>query len=250
MATTKMRSGIPEMTPGRNFWNYTDCMDTVAGSSNSVWNEVKAASAVGISLLDKHGGQWKMDCGQSGGSSAANDADNIFTKAKCFEFGNGKSGMCRVRLDFAEANTNKAMIFFGFTSVVTAGMIVDTTGQPIGTFDGVGMYKPINQTYWSVVNSISTTQTKKDSSGTATQAAVGSSSTQEWEISYECIDSTTVTATFKVDGNPLLDTSGNILKLTFTYTGGTAMSIYLGCKQGSTTRETLTIHKISFGGAD
>jgi len=249
MATTKMRS-VDEIKPGRSFWSYFDCFETVAGSSNDVWNEVKAASAVGITLLNKHGGQWSMDCGQAGGSSAANDADNIFTKAKCFEFGNGKTGMCRVRLDFAEANTNKAMIFFGFTSVVTAGMIVDTTGQPIGTFDGFGMYKPINQTYWSVVNSIGSTQTKKDSSGTATQAAVGSSSTQEWEISYECIDSTTATATFKVNGDPLVDANGNTLKLTFTYTGGTAMSIYLGCKQGSSTRETLIIHKISFGGAD
>lgn len=245
MAMNKMRR-VDEMYPGTSFWNYTDCFDTVAGSSNSVFNEVKSSSVVGISLLDKQGGQWKLDAGQS--SAAANDVDAIFTKAKCFECANGNSFGARLRLDFAEANTNKGMMFFGFTTIVTAGMIVDTTGQPIGTFDGVGMYKPISQLFWSVVNSVATTQTKKDSQGTAFQANAGSSSTQTLEVSVDCFNSTQARAEFFVDSNPLLDTAGNALTMVWTYTGTTAMALYFGLKLGSSTRETATIHKISFGG--
>lgn len=246
MAQSKMRQ-VDEMCPGKQFWNYTDCFDTVAGSSNSVFDEVKSSSVVGISLLNKHGGQWKLDAGQS--SAAQNDVDAIFTKAKCFEFANGNAFGARVRLDFAEAATNKGMLFFGFSTVVTAGMIVDTTGLPIGTFDGVGMYKPISQLFWSVINSVSTTQTRKDSAGTAIQANAGSSSTQEWEINVDCFNSTQAKATFSVDGFTLIDNSGNPLTLVWTYTGSGAVALYLGVKLGSTTRETMTIHKISFGGA-
>lgn len=248
MAISRFPANVFEAAPGRSFYVYTDCQDTVPGSSNSTFNEVKSTSVVGVSLLDKHGGQWKLDCGQA--SPAANDVDAIFTKAKFFEFGNGKSFGVRVRLDFAEANTNKSMLFFGFSTVVTAGMIVDTTGQPIGTFDGVGMYKPANQLFWSVVNSVSTTQNKKDSNGTAYQQNVGSSSTQEWEIHVTCIDSTTAKATFKVDGNSLVDANGNELTQTWTYTGAGAMAFYMGCKLNSTTRETMVIHKISLIGSD
>ena len=238
-----------EMAPGRTFWHYTDCCEIIPGATGcQLYNKVVANAAVGPSLLDKHGGQWKVDCANA--TPAANDMAAIFTIPKMFEYGNGYSFGARVRLDFAEAVTNKGMFFVGFTTVVTAGMIVDSTGQPIGTFDGVGMYKPINQLYWSVVNSVSTTQNKKDSAGTAYQANAGSSSTQDWEINVTCIDSTTARATYHVDGNPLLDTAGNMLTQTWTYTGSGAMAFYIGCKCGAATRETFTLHKISLYGAN
>lgn len=248
MASAKMRSNIPDMVPGTNFWYYTDCYDIVPGSTGAVFNSVLQNTAVGFSLLDKQGGQWKLDAGNA--SSAANDGAALFTKAKGFEFGAGLTGMVRMRLTMAEAATNKAMLFFGFSTVVTSGMIVDTTGQPIGTFDGVGMYKPINQLFWSVVNSVATTQTKKDTQGTAVQANALSSSVQEWEISYECFSSTQAKATFKVNGYPLLDNAGNEINLVWTYTGSGAMSFIFAVKQGSTTRETATINKISLGGVE
>lgn len=248
MAQSKMRR-VDEMAPGRSFWYYVDCAEIIPGATGSqLFNKVVANTAVGPSLLDKHGGQWKVDCGNA--SPAANDMAAIFTLAKMFEFGNGKSGTVRVRLDLAEANTNKMMLFMGFTSVVTAAMIADTTGQPIGTFDGCGIYKPISQLFWSMVNSVGTTQNKKDSQGTCEQANAGSSTTQDIEVSYECLDSTTAVFSAKINGKDLLGTAGNILTQTFTYTGAGAMAFYLGCKLGSTTRETFTIHKISMGGAD
>lgn len=248
MAQSKSRF-VDEMAPGRQWWYYTDCFDIVPGATGSaVFGEVKAGSAVGVTKLDKFGGQWKFDCANA--TPAANDSDAFYTLAKIFEMGNGKTFGVRVRLDFAEAATNKAMLFFGFSTVVTAGMVVDTTGQPIATFDGVGMYKPINQLFWSVINSVATTQNKKDSQGTAVQANAGSSTTQEWEIVVECLDSTTAKASFFVDGNPLLDAAGNTLTMTWTYTGTTAMAFHMACKCGAATRETFTVHKVSMFGSE
>ena len=249
MAQGNMRANIPDMVPDYNFWNYTDCMDTVPGGTGAaIYDSVLQNTAVGFTLLNKQGGQWKGDCGNS--SSAANDSAAFFTKAKCFEFANGYSGEARLRITQAEANTNKAMMFIGFSSVVTSGLIVDTTGLPIATFDGFGLYKPNNQLFWSVINSVSTTQNRKDSAGTAVQAAALSASAQFIDISYKCISSTKVYATFAINGYPLLDASGNMLNTVWTYTGSTAMSFIYACKQGSTTRESYIIHKVSIGGVE
>lgn len=79
----------------------------------------------------------------SGGSNAPNTGRALYAEAG---------------LQFTEVSTNKANVFFGFCSINTNVILVDSTGTPATNFWGALIYKQTGETVWRCISSAGTTQ--------------------------------------------------------------------------------------------
>ena len=143
------------------------------------------------------GGRWTALAADSGASVAMEDysssygfngsvlfttggTDNneatIYTTKKNYLLANDKPFDLRCRLQFTEAATNTANVFFGFTSAPGADLMVDNGAGPATSMSGVGWYKidSSSNTNWNTITSIGSTQTltQLNATNSATKAAL------------------------------------------------------------------------------
>lgn len=177
----------------------------------------------------------------SDGTVADNDETYVRSTTEYFKFANDKPLMGECRLQFAEAATNAANVFFGFADAISANTLVDNGGGLKTSFSGACIYKVDGATTWRCVSSNGSTQTISTSSVTA-----GGSAYQTLRVEVHEDTSTACIVRFFVNGNPLVDsTSGREIVHRVLYASATDMHVGAGVKNGSTTMETLNIDYIA-----
>lgn len=184
----------------------------------------------------------------SDGSVADNDETYLLTTNSPFLIAANKPIEGECTLQFSEAATNKANIFFGFKDSIAANTLVDDGGGMATSFSGACIYKVDGGTVWKCIASLGSTQTIITSTTTA-----GGTAYQRLRVEIRPVNSTIAEASFFCDSGsgmvPLYDaaqTARNVpIKISFTYTSAAQMMCGAGIKNGSTTLETLSIDRIA-----
>ena len=171
---------------------------------------------------------------------ADNDEAYFASPNEVFKLAAGKPLYAKARIQYAEANTDDANIFFGFASAVAANLIVDNGAGMRTSGDLVGIYKVDGGTKWICISQVNGTAVTTTSATTA-----GGSSYQKLRIEVSDHDSSGGYATFKVDNEYLKDTNGNIIRHAVPYASATEMQIAFGVKNGGTNLETLNVDYVA-----
>lgn len=149
------------------------------------------------------------------------------------------------RLQYAEADTDKAAISFGLMSGWAANHLVDTTGALVSSFSGFVFHKLSGDTVWRVTSSVGTTRYGNNE----TSQTAGGSGFMSFRIEVRIVSSTEAQIVFLMDSaggtnfTPLRDSSSNKpIVHTLTYTSFAAAAAGLGLKAtGSTGTETAVL---------
>ena len=209
-------------------------------ASGNRWTSVLGGSAT-AAAGDAVGGQLTLSCVDS----VTNREAYVKMTNQLFKYQNNTPIQVECYLQYSEANTNKANIAFGLMSSVGAASMQDTTGEPKTNFSGAVIYKVPGGTQWKTASSVGTTQTVTQSDTTA-----GGSAFQRLMIEIMPVSSTLAEVTYFVDGNQLKTSTGRPgtgkIKDQVTYTGAVNMALFVCCKNGSTSPESLLVDYIAW----
>lgn len=172
----------------------------------------------------------------SDGTVADNDEAYFFCPNEVFKLASGKPLYAKSRMQYAEAATNAANVFFGFASAAGANLLVDNGAGMRTTGDVIGIYKVDGGTKWICISQVNGVATTTTSSLTA-----GGASYIKPEIEVADHDSTQGYATFRIDNEFLKDANGNIIRHAVPYASSTEMQFGFGVKNGGGTLETLNV---------
>ncbi len=174
-------------------------------------------------------------------TASTNDASFLYTTNPQFLWANNIAHACEVVLQFTEAATNNANIWFGFSSLNTVAQLVNASAGPARSFSGAGIYKQGGSLTWRTISSQSTTQTLTNTAYTAGQAGYT-------RLRVECrIVNAVLEVTYWIDqGSGLVQMLNNAtpqrpFKDTITLSSPAAMYFGFGVKNGTTTAETLNV---------
>lgn len=170
--------------------------------------------------------------------SAIGDNDEAYFASpnEVFKLAAGKPLYGKARIQFTEANTDDANIFFGFSNAFAADLIRDNGAGMRTTGDFIGLYKVDGGTKWICISQVNGTAVTTTSATTA-----GGASYQKLEVEVVDHDSSGGYATFKVDNEYLKDTNGITIRHAVPYASATEMQVGFGVKNGSTNAETLNV---------
>lgn len=172
----------------------------------------------------------------SDGTVGDNDEAYLATPNELFKFAAGKPIYGRCRLQFTEANTDDANVGFFFQNAVGGDSILDNGGGLKVSGSTLGIYKVDGGTVWRCVSSCNGTSTDTISTKTA-----GGSSYQVLEIICGDWDGVSMQVSFRVDGEYLKDSNGNLIRHTVAIANATEMQVGVGVKNGNTNLETLNV---------
>lgn len=172
----------------------------------------------------------------SDGTVADNDEAYLANKNSIFKVTAGQPIYAEALLQFTEANTDDANVFFGFGSSVAANFLVDDGGGPRASGTVIGLYKVDGGTVWRAVSRNGSTVTDSVSTTTA-----GGSNYQRLTVEIFDVTTSQCSIVFRVDGNLLRDSSNNIIKHVLPISGVAAMQVVAALKNGGANLETLNI---------
>lgn len=198
----------------------TDAVDTVTDTGTVAMGDAAAGTVV---------------LTPSDGTVVDNDEAYLATPNEVFIFAAGKSLYGQCRLKFVETAAGIYNVAFGFQNAVGANSIVDNTGLPKASGSTLAIYKTDGSSVWKVCSACNGTATHT----TSTKAAV----TATWyvlEIICQDWDGTSMSVTFKVDGELLKDSNGNVIRHTVAIASATEMQMFVGCKLGADTNNDAT----------
>ena len=138
----------------------------------------------------------------SDGTVGDNDESYLKSTAELFKFVAGQAIYGEALIQFSEANTDDANVFFGFADNIIADALVNNGGGMKTSFSGACIYKVDGSTVWKCVTSNGSSQTISTSLTTA-----GGSSYQKLRIEGRDVDGSNFEVTFFVDDQPLLDST-------------------------------------------
>lgn len=175
------------------------------------------------------------------GTDADNEESWLATINEVFACGAGKALEAAAKIQYAEAATDAANVFFGFASAVGANLLVDDGAGPRTTGNIIGIYKVDGGTVWRCVTRWGSTTSVLDSVSTTT---AGGASYQDLRVSVADGGSVgTSLVTFYVDGEQLKDANNNPIIHHFPNASATEMQLALYVKQGTTAGQTVKIDK-------
>lgn len=173
----------------------------------------------------------------SDGTVADNDEAYVQTKIEGWLFADNKPICCGAYVQFTEANTDDANIFFGMANAPVANTLVDDGAGMRTSGSIIAIYKVDGGTVWKCNTTMNGTATNSTSTTTA-----GGSAYQLLEIEVVDFSSTEIEVSFKVDGKYLVDsTSGLRIVHRVTISSPTEMAMCAGVKNGGANLETLNI---------
>lgn len=149
------------------------------------------------------------------------------TTAELFLYGTNRSIYANGRIQYAENDTNRANVMFGFMSALAANSITDNGGAIRASGSIAAIYKLDGGTVWrchTANNSVAT--------DTVSTTTAGGASYQELEIIVNDWDGVSQQVSFKVDGTYLKDTNGNIIRHVVAVASATEMNFGIYCKTG------------------
>lgn len=170
----------------------------------------------------------------SDGTVGDNDEAYLASPNEIFLLANGKPLNVQANIQFSEANTDDANIAVGVASAPAANLLVDNGGGLRVTGSILGIQKVDGGTVWQAFSGNNGTVTTTTSTKTA-----GGSAYQTLEIETAPKDSLGCYVLFKVDGDYLKDTNGNIIRHSVLFASQTEMAVFLAVKNGGTNLETL-----------
>ena len=135
----------------RNYELFDDGLNATTGGD---WTHLVADSGSSIAVANANGGVLTFTTGATDNNECARS-----TTAKPFLVAADLPMMGVGRLSYTENATNKANIFFGFSSAIGANMMLDDGAGPATSFSGAGFYKVDGGTTWGVIVSNGSTQT-------------------------------------------------------------------------------------------
>ena len=233
-----------------DFFQYTDAQ---------LWTKTLTGAATAPTLTTPNSSGGVISLGN--GSTNANSSAIVATTIKPFIFAASRPmyGVCE--LQYAEAATNNAGIFFGMASAMGATFLADTTGVPIATGSAVGIYKQAGDTIWRGMVNVNGVQVL---TGATLESSQPSPTTTFQKLAFQVdVVGLNLEATFFVGqrDTPGADsafpagltqmreaTSGfnKPLKLRIPFASAVAMAGAVVLKQYSATSETLVVDFVSF----
>lgn len=178
----------------------------------------------------------------SDGTVADNDEAYIESPNEVFKFAADKPIICEAKVQFTEANTDDANIFFGLMDAIGANSLVDDGAGPKTSYSGAVFYKVDGGTNWWVEASLGATQTAVELTATnsldKTAKTAGGASYQKLRIEFRPYSSTAADVLYFIDDVHVYKITG------FVYTSATEMQVGAGVKNGGANLETLNIDYI------
>jgi hypothetical protein len=222
---------LPDELEKRRTCNLFDNLDTYVDAQ--LWTKTLVGTAT-VAASDNVNGLVTCTTGAVLNQSAA-----FATTRANWLYQNMKPILYEARINYAEANTNKAGVAVGLADAFgTATLLTDTTLVPRASFSGALIYKMLNETSWRVISSLGATQTI-NLSGTSSI----STADQVLRIEIKPVSSTVAEVTFWVNGVQLSDAvTGLQIKHNVTYAGAVKMQVGGGfVKAGSGSSEVLNV---------
>lgn len=216
----------------RNLRNQMEIYDDfLAFNTGDLWTDTSGDAGASVAGSDAAGGIAVVTTG----GTDNNEAYLLSTK-ELFLIAASKPIYGETALQYAEANTDDANVFFGFMNAVGADSILDDGAGPKASFSGAVIYKVDGGTVWKFATSIGTTNTISTSTTTA-----GGSAYQRLAIKIVPNSSTTALAYPIVDGQQLQDSNGNLIVHSITFSGATEMNLFVGAKAGGANSEVVNV---------
>jgi hypothetical protein len=220
---------------------FDDFQEYASGVSNGCGWTTVTAGAGAATVGDTVGGVLNL----APTDSTTNREVYVKGSHQLFLFANNKPFCGEAYIQFTEANTNKANIAFGFMSGVGAASMADTTGEPKASFSGAVIYKVPGGTVWKTASSVGTVMGGAGGVAQVSDATAGGAAYVRLRIEVMPISTTIAEVTYFVDGIQLKTSGGRpgqaLIKDQLTYTSALQMSVFMMCKNGSTTAETLNV---------
>lgn len=192
--------------------------------------------------LDLAAGILQLDPGST-------DNGHVFVHStkKVFKADPDKPCLMHMSAQFTDGNSGAANVCFGFVDAPAVTILGNDGAGPPADFTGALLYKLDGETVWRTITSVGTTQQKDLSVN-----AAGGSDYHTYSVYLQPVESGRVDenglpasgsnceVVFNIDGNPLRNSSGNIIKHTLAYTPA-VMSSFFGVKNGSANQELLNV---------
>jgi hypothetical protein len=151
----------------------------------------------------------------------------IRSTIELFKIGTNREIYGRFKIQYSENDTNKANVFVGFGSAIGANFLVDAGAGPRVTGDILGIFKVDGGTVWKCISQLQGTATTTTSASTA-----GGSAAQVLEVIAKDWDGVSMQVLFKLDGQYMKDTNGNVIRHTIAMTSATEMNVGVYVKTG------------------
>jgi hypothetical protein len=151
----------------------------------------------------------------------------VRSTAELFKFGTNRSIYARGKLQYAENDTNKANVLFGFYSALAADTLANNGAGPRASGSALAVYKVDGETVWRCLSMCNGVQVI-----TASTATAGGAAYQTLEIVCNDFDGVTMRATFKLDGEYLKDSNGAVIRHTVPIASATDMNFGVYAKTG------------------
>ncbi len=178
----------------------------------------------------------------SDGSVADNDEAYLASAKALWQFGTNRDIYGRCRLSWTETSATIYNVGFGFMNAVGANTIIDDGGGVKVSGSTLAIYKVDGGAVWktaSACNGVSIVNTSNT-------PAVGATY-YDLEIFCENFDGVTMEASFKVDGQFLKDTNGNIIRHVVPIASSALMQLWVGAKLGAATNNDTTLVDYLYG---
>ena len=196
-----------------------------------------ASDSGSITANDAAGGTITLN--PSDGTVGDNDETYLKRTQETFLMASGKPIWIGARMKFTEANTDDANIWFGVKDALAANSLVDNGAGMATSFSGFGFFKQDGQTLWSIIASLSTTQTivqlTAANSLDKTAHTAGSTAYQRLECEFRPNQGGKADICFFIDGVLVYKVNN------FDYTNATEMQAGFGVKNGDTNAEAPVI---------
>lgn len=214
-------------------------VDHFDGLNSSRWTSTLTDSGT-AAVGDEVGGVVTLS--PSDGTVADNDEAYISTK-EIFKIAAGKALNVGGLVQFSQAATNAANVYFGLMDAVGANALQDNGAGPKASFSGAGFFAKDGSTLWSVIYSDGATQTIAELSATNSlnkQANVAASAAfQLLEIDIVPKTSALCDVVFKINGSTVYK------MLDRTYANATETSLMVGSKNGTAAQQVVKCDAVS-----
>ncbi len=201
-------------------------------NSGDMWTSLAADTGSSVACTAAvSGGILLLTCGGDN-----NDECAVATTNTVYKPAANKPGVCRMRAQFADADSLSANIALGFSSIFTADFITDNGAALAADFSGAVFFKKDQDTYWSVAVSNGTTQTI-----TRTNVVASNANYHDFEIRIMPFSSTQFEVTYHYDGQQVRDANGDTIKHTALIASIAAMKVGMYAKQGGATAQTANL---------
>lgn len=227
------------------FWSYT---------SGQLWTSTLTGAATAPTVTNPNTNGGAISLGNV--STNANSSAVVQTTIKPFTFASNRSLIAEAQIQYTEANSTNAGVFFGFGSAIGATFLADTTGAPVVTGSAAGIYKQAGDTLWRAfvnvngvqVNSGATIESSQPSPSTTFQILrvqvdlVGANIEATFFVGQR--ETPGADAVFPAGLQQLREAASGFnkpIKLRISSASAVAMSLGMILKQFSATSETLVV---------